>query len=191
MWIIIAAVLGGLVALWFALLSVPLEMSASYDSSRKPAFRLRILWLFGLVSRDLNKPGTEKPTESKRRRKRPRFSDMVKIISIPGLWGKFLKLVRDIFRRIKLKDLDINLRIGLDDPADTGLLFAAIWPLTYFPWMPERYPVRLEPCFQEAMFEGHALAELRIFPIMLIPAFCRFVFSRPAFKAWKIMAFHR
>ena len=66
MWVIVA--IACLVVLLCIVLCVPLDMILQADFDGKPKFRLRLSWLFGLVSREIA-GGKKKPAEETRAEK--------------------------------------------------------------------------------------------------------------------------
>ena len=137
MWVV--AILASLAGLVILLLCVPLDMALRMDVYGRPKFSLRLAWLFGLVSKEIRK-GKKKPEEKKRvaegkpkpRKRRVKARTVFEILQTRGLLGQFKRLLKDIFSRLKIRDLIVNLRVGLDNPADTGLLFAIIGPAIFF-----------------------------------------------------------
>ena len=63
MWVI--ATLAGLAGLIILVLCIPLDATLNIDTSGRPKFRLRLAWLFGLISKELRR-GKKKPEEKKR-----------------------------------------------------------------------------------------------------------------------------
>lgn len=192
MWII--AVLTGLAALIVFILWVPLDMVLHADFDGKPKLRLRFSWLFGLVSRDITGK-KEKPAEERRApkvRKKRWWADsrvMLKILRIRGLLSHTKRLVKDIFSCFRFREIAADFRIGLGDPADTGLLFAVLGPATVFLGSSPLHRIRIEPSFgDDAVFQGHSHGTVRLHPIRLVPPFLKFAFSLPTMKAaWTLM----
>jgi len=88
----------------------------------------------------------------------------------------------------KIRELGANLRIGLDNPADTGLLFALIGPATLFLSPAFPHEIRVQPSFDaEAVFEGHLYGAVRLHPIQLAPPFLRFICSLATIRAIKTL----
>jgi len=183
LWVI--ATLAGLAVLIILVFCVPLDMTFHMEAYRRPKFRMKLLWLFGLVSKELGKRKRE-PEEKKRvakgkpkRRKRGiRARTILQILRTKGLLRGLGGLLRDTIRRLSIKEFRANFRVGLDDPADTGLLFAIIGPATFFLSSSCHNQIRVEPSFEdEAIFEGYLYGTVRLRPIQLVPPFIRFIFS--------------
>jgi len=185
LWVI--ATLAGLVGLIILVLCVPLDAALSMDASGRPKFRLRLVWLFGLISKEVSRE-KKKPEEKLKKKRAPDFSTILKILRTKGLPRRITTLVRDVLGQFKIRELALNCRLGLDDPADTGLLFALIGSTTSFLSLPSQYQIRVQPSFyDETVFEGHLHGVLRLRPIKLVGPFMRLVFSLAALRVVKIL----
>ena len=196
MWVIVAlAALAGLIVL---VLSVPLDAALNMDASARPRFRLRLVWLFGLVNKELSKKEKkheekkEVTREKRRKKRRIGFRTILRILRTKGLLKQVKNLVKGVLGQLKIKELAVNLELGLDDPADTGFLFALIESTRPFVSSTSRYRIRVQPSFQEeAVFEGNLHGILRLRPIMLVWPVLRFVFSLAVLRAAKTLVLSR
>lgn len=184
MWVI--ATLAGLVGLIILVLCVPLDAALSMDASGRPKFRLRLVWLFGLINKEVSRE-KKKPEEKLKKKRGIGFRSILKILRTRGLPGQFKDLVRGILGQLKIKDLVANFKIGLDNPADTGLLFALIGATTSFLRLPSQYQIRVQPSFDKAVFEGFSYGHVRLRPIKLVGPFMRLVFSLAALRVVKML----
>ena len=186
MWII--AALAGLFILVIFVLSVPFESTLSLEVYGRPRFRLKVGWFFGLVSKEVGggkkSEEEEKPADRKRGFDRAQLVRMAGILRIPGLSKRVRAFLRSIVNRLKIRDFGADLRVGLGDPADTGLMFAIIGPTILF--MCSSFPrqVRVQPSFtDEAVFEGSFHGTVRVVPIQMVVPLLKFALSLPALKA--------
>jgi hypothetical protein len=182
LWIVVT--LASVAALLILVLSVPLDMVLDIEVYGRPKARLRLSWLFGLVSKEIGKTKKKvikekpKPEKKKPGAKKKRMGDIFEILRTRGLLKQLGVLIRDVLRRFKVKDFIADFRVGLGDPADTGLLFALIGPATSLPGSPFLHQARVEPSFEgEAVFEGYSHGVVRLRPIQLAPPFLRFICS--------------
>ena len=192
MWAV--ATLASLALLGVLVLGIPLAVTLRIDVHGRPKVRTRLVWLFGLVSKEIEK-GKKPPAEKRRlvkdkpksREGRGKGRAMFQILRTKGLLGQFKRLVKDILSHFKIRDLEVNLRVGLDNPADTGLLFAFIGPATF--WLNSTFPhrIRVQPAFDEAVFEGYLYGALRLRPIQLVPPLLRFAFSLTTLRVLKTL----
>ena len=193
MWVIVA--LAGLAVLIILVLFVPLDMSFHLEAYGKQKFSMRLLWLFGLVSEELGKE-KRKPEEKervtegkpKRTKRRIKARTIIQIIKTKGLLRRLGSLLRDIINRLRIKELRADLKVGLDDPADTGLLFAAIGSATSLINSYWHHQIKVEPSFEdEVVFEGNLCGTIRLQPIQLVPPFIRFIFSLSTIRVLKVL----
>lgn len=174
---------------------MPLEVVLHIDVNGKPKFGAKLAWLFGLVSKELI-PEKKRPEEEKRavegKQKRKDRKGNVRVIfqilRIKGLPERLSSLIRDILSRIKIRELRANLRLGLDSPADTGLLFAFIAPVNLLLSSSLPHQIRMRFSFaDEAALEGYLYGAARVWPIHLVMPLTGFVFSLPAMRAGKTL----
>jgi len=189
-------ILANLLVLIVFAFSVPLYVVLHVDVYGRPEFRMRLAWFFGLVSKEITK--NEKKPEYKKEedngkgkpgKRGPGAKTILKILRARGLLGQIKLLLKGILSAPRTKDLAADLKVGLGDPADTGLLFVFIGPATSFlgSYFPDRIKVR--PSFaDEAVLEGSLHGTLRLRPVQLIPPLLRFVLSLPAIRVVKILA---
>lgn len=196
MWVV--ATLAGLAGFIILVLCVPLDVALNFDSSGRPKFSLRLVWLFGLISKELSrkkkKPEEKKGATEEKRKKKGRigFRTILRILRSKGLIRQLKDLVRSILSQLKIKELAVNLRLGLGDPADTGLLFALIGSATPFLNLSPQYQIRVLPSFHdEAVFEGSLYGALRLLPMRLVWPLLRFAFSLATFRAVKTLVLSR
>ena len=185
MWVV--ATLASLAVVIVLVLCIPLDAVLHIDIHGRPKFQMRLAWLFGLVSKEITRAKKKKPKE-KKRKGRIKARTIFKILRTRGLLGQLRRLLWDIFRQLHIRDLRVNFRVGLDDPADTALLFALIGPATFFLGSSQVHEIRIEPSFEdEVVFEGYLHGAVRLVPIQLATPILRFVFSLAAIRAVKVL----
>ena len=188
MWV--AITLSSLVLLLIFVLCIPVDVGLYVDVYGRPKFRMRLGWFFGLVHKEI---GKKKPEEKKRvdegkpkRRRGISVRTIFEILRIRGLLRQVKRLLKDILKHLQIRDLVADFTVGLDDPADTGLLFAIIGPATFFLNSSFSHQIRVQPSFEdEAVCEGYLRGTVRVMPIQLVAPGMRFVFSLPAIRAVK------
>ena len=196
MWVI--ATLVGIILIIFVAFCIPLQMSFRMDTDRSPRFSMSLLWFFGLVSKELGKRAKLKvkrekaETTPKGKKKGLQTKTILRILRTKGLLGRLRRLLSDTISCLKIKELGADFRIGFDDPADTGMLFALIGPAILFLNLACRHPISVTPSFEdETVIKGHFHGNLRLRPIRLIPPLVRFAFSLPTITALKLLAFRK
>jgi hypothetical protein len=189
LWVI--AVLVSLAVLITLVLCIPLDLFFRANVEGRPKFSLRLIWLFGLVTGELRQ--TRKKPEEKRVEYEGKPGDWLQrlkvtleILQTKGLLKRLRSFIKRIIGQIKVRELTANLKVGLDNPADTGLLFAFIAPLNlainYF--LP--HPIKIQPSFTEESFiTGYLYGAVRLWPIQLAASLIGLAFSLPALRAAK------
>ena len=192
MWVI--AVLAGLAGLIILVLCVPLDVAFNLETSGRPKFRVRLVWFFGLVSKELGgekkKPEAKKEiTEEKPKKKRgTRLRTIFQVLRVRGLIRQIKNFLGDILGQLKIRELIVDLRVGLDNPADMGFAFALMGSINPFLSSFPPSQVRVQPYFHdETVVEGYIRGALRLCPIRLVIPFSRFTFSLVAIRVVKIL----
>jgi hypothetical protein len=190
LWAIVA--LSSLAVFITLLLCVPLDLLFRTNIDLRPRFSIRLVWLFGLVSHELRQ-GKKRPEEKKTIEHKQKRRDWIwwikvtfEVLRTKGLLRQLGNLTKRIRRHIKIKEFVANFKVDLDNPADTGLLFAFLAPvnliLSYF----SPYQIRIEPSFSgETIIEGHLYGAIRLRPIQLAAPLIGFAFSLPTLRVVK------
>jgi len=191
LWVV--ATLASLAVVIIFVLCIPLDAVLHIDVYGRPKFQMRLVWLFGLVSKEITK-AKKKPEEKervakgKRKPRKIQARTIFKILRTKGLLKQLKRLLRDVLRHLKIRDLRVDFRVGLDDPADTGLLFALIGPATFFLGSSRVHEIKVQPSFEdEAVFEGYLSGALKLVPIQLVIPFLKFTFSLATLRVVKIL----
>lgn len=185
MWIL-ATVLGVFVFI-ILLLSVPVDLAFNVDKDEAFHSSVRVGWMFNLIGKDVKrkkKPEKERPKGRKRKRRTKPFIAMLRS---RGFLRRLVRFVRDIFRISHVREFEIDLRIGLSDPAETGMLFAAVAPVLVQFRIFTPLDIQVLPDFEQAGLQGYVKGDLRIFPIQFIFAGTLFALSPATIRALKSM----
>ena len=183
--LISAIVLGLFFLAVLLLLSIPVDLTFSYERGEGSRSRMRIRWLFGLIGKELGgeKKGREKkPKEMKVKKGRGSFRGPLAVFRARGFSGRLLLLASRLVRSVRVRDVDVEFQMGTGDPAETGLLYGVIWPCVALARSSISPNIRIEPNFVEETFEGHARAAVRVYPIKLIPSLIAFALSPATFR---------
>jgi hypothetical protein len=181
LWFIVGLV--SLAVLITLLLCVPLDLVFLTSIDGRPKFSMRLVWLFGLVTKEMRR-GEKKPEEQKSGDWTRDVRVAFEVLRTKGFLKQLGSFIKRFFRLIKIREFVANLKVGLDNPADTGLLLAFIAPLnlllSYF--LP--HPIKIEPSFAGgAVFEGYLYGAVRLWPIQLAALLIGFTFSLPTLRA--------
>ena len=195
-----------LAALFLLLLLVPVDLEGRGAFGKRP--EIRIIWLFGLIKMELleeRSRGRDRPDEKiteqntaaeegqeeiSRAEKKAEtdgsgwgVQDILSIFQTKGLMKDLKRLLNGLVYAIRIRYLRGCIRIGLQDPADTGQAAGSLWSLAG--WLQSLYPVEIEiePSFSQEVLEGEGQGALRIWPILVALSLLRFSFSRPVLSA--------
>ena len=192
MWIVIwlLVTLAGLIAI----LSIPFDILCRLEVQEQPKFNARLSWLFGLLKKDIK--AKKKPAKKKEKKKPEKSGRGLrvawKIIRTEGIFKQLKRLVKSILRSFKIRELRVDFKVGLDNPADTAFLVGIFnFPLLFWkPSFPHEIDVRAD--FEsESILEGCAQLKVRVLPIQIIVAFLSFLFSWSSIKAIRIVVMTR
>lgn len=180
MWIL--ATVSGILLLLVLLLCVPADLIFYIEKDTGFKARAKLGWLFGLIEKDISRKEKKPKKEGKRKRSiKPLFA----ILRTTGFLKKLLQLIKSIFKSLKIHEFKIDLRVGLDDPADTGLLFAAINPAMLYVETFSSLDIHVDPDFTQEKFQGCCKGDIRAFPIQLLGHCILFIFSPATIRAIK------
>ena len=188
MWVVVT--LASLAVFVVFVLCVPLDVALQVDVYGRPKSSMKVIWLFGLVNKEIKRDKKENPKRKPEEKKRKKDNKAIfEILRIKGFLRQLIVLARGSFRRLEIKELEINFKIGLDNPADTALLFAFVGPTTALLNPPSNYRrIEINPSFaDDAVLEGNIHGVMRLLPVKLIAPFTKFVFSLPVMRAIKIL----
>jgi hypothetical protein len=182
LWIVIwlAVALASLIVFLIAILSVPLEIQSLIEVDEKPKLKVRLKWLFGLLKKDIGKKkkSAEKKTKQKVGGGRKWFWAAFRVIRTKGMLNQLRHLAKRIIHSFKIKELRVNFKVGLDDPADTSFILGIINLVRLF-WKPSfHHEINIQPDYEGLVFlEGYADLTVRVIPIRIAVSLARFLFS--------------
>jgi hypothetical protein len=187
LWVIALEVIGGLLLLGILIMLVPFDLAWRVEVYGKPKYHLEWTWLFGLLSREIKArrrapPGKPPPKKAKRANILKRVRTVFRFLRVKGLAKQVLRWLKETRRSFRVRNLEAELEIGLDDPADTACLFLFSGPLNRLLNCIRPYSVKIHPSFVEPAFSGYCRGQIRVYPVLLVPPTLRFVFSLPAFR---------
>ncbi|TGC11143.1 DUF2953 domain-containing protein [Methanolobus halotolerans] len=133
--------------------------------------------------------GEEKGQEKKEDKESGRWSvsNIIKILRL--LIVPVIRLIEDVLEALDIHKLNFNLKFGLDDPADTGMVVGYLYALRgYLEYQYERVRLYAEPNFIEMMVDFHIIGDIKFRIANLVPAVLTFVFNRNVLKvSWALI----
>ncbi len=97
------------------------------------------------------------------------------------------RFVADLWRAIRKQDVNLRIRLGLGDPADTGRLWAVVGPVAGLLANVEEASVEIEPDFMDAVFELESSGEIRLIPLQILYLVVALLLSPPVWLGVKRM----
>lgn len=162
------------VSLMLFLLAIPVTLVVHVSTPRDVGGDIEVYWLFDLVRVPVSfsspKKSSGKKPENRKRNKRlsRKKGDWIKWARQPAVFKRILQYMKDIWQAFYREDLQINLRIGLGDPADTGMLWGVIGPMAGMLKNVHDCAITLEPDFFDIAFDVKGSGKIRFYPLQLI-----------------------
>lgn len=153
------------------LLAVPLTINFKLHWMHGLSGHVNLAWANGLLDTTI----PVQPDEGRERNK-PKHKDKRGVSKSPGINTKTLlrnkafrdrviSYIRDTWTAIEKHELKLASRIGLDDPADTGILWALLGPVSAILATHRNSEISLEPDFLDPVFELQSSGTIRIVPL--------------------------
>ncbi|MBE9482099.1 MAG: DUF2953 domain-containing protein [Chloroflexi bacterium] len=182
-YIIAGIILAGIILFIILMLSIAVDMVFDLEVHQDVKVTMRVGWLFGLVWKDIRWRKKKKPKKKKERSMKPLLS-MMRAKELPR---RLLKLARQLLSCLKVRQLDADFRVGLDNPVDTGMMCSVLCPAIVLlnSFVPMRF--RMEPAFDGPTFEGSLHGRIRLFPIQMVGPLLCFVLSPTGLRTLKSM----
>jgi Protein of unknown function (DUF2953) len=181
-----------------ALLAIPVDVKFSVRLHERFKARVMIAWMFGLVRLPIpsktGKPARQEPSPKTGRGQHfyKRGRNMVTMLRSEGFWPRLLRFASDILNVMHIRILRLRVRLGLEDPADTGQIWAFVGPLTVMLAGARGTDIDIEPDFERAFLSVDGNAELRVVPIRVFAVVIPFIGSPATLRAaWAVIASRR
>lgn len=175
-------------------LAVPVTVAFEVDCLKEIKGQVRFYWLFGLVRFRIGfpsvpkaEPEQQRKPKKKKRKTGGRSRGVFALLKRSAFRQHAIRFVKDVLRAIHARDLYLRLRIGLDDPADTGRLWALVGPIAGIAINLRSAEVRIEPEFLAPMLEVKSHGEFRLIPLQFIALVTAFIVSPTTLHAWRTL----
>ena len=171
------------------LLAIPLTLDFNLGSRAPAENKFEVVWAFGLIrvkipngkgeqKADRKSAEIESSSQSGNAGKFPR-----KLISDRTARQRLVRCVRQLWASIEKQDIVIRIRAGLDDPADTGQLWAILGPISAALKSLRRFTINLEPDFMGKCFEFHGRGVIKFSPLRILSISLGLLLSPVIWKA--------
>ncbi len=191
-------IIAGLLTLLLLLLAIPIHLAFQLRRIDRLQGQITLRWLFGLMRFRIpipepkgsrKKPAEERQKTNLRRKSKRRGSGLnfIAVMKQTAFRRRVYRFVTDVLRAADLHDLQLLARLGLEDPADTGRLWALIGPLSAAAQNVRCARLRIEPEFMEPVFEFQAAGRVRLIPLEFLGLLVAFALSPPSIRAWRTL----
>ena len=157
------------------ILIIPLEISFRFKKGGDPPGWAAIGVFFGLLRfsvypKKAKPPGQkmEKPPGVKKDRKKSNLKRVFRLLRNGKFLDKTFRTAAALLRSLKLHLKLLYLRFGLDDPADTGMLWGLLGPISGLLYGLKYKDVTIEPEFLDSAFEIESEGSVSIVPLDII-----------------------
>lgn len=182
--LLVATGLAIILVLW-----IPIDVALNVETAATRKVRIRLIWLFGVLT--INLPGGKPRREQRRRedrksrRRRPKAEQLLAVVHTKGLLAAAVRWLRRLRTAVTMRELRLRVRFGFDDPADTGLFFAAIAPVMWLLRASGLDRFSAEADFEEETLSIDGNVDVRIYPAPIIGASAMFLLSPATLRAAK------
>ena len=183
-----------LLVLLLVLLTVPISVTFRMDRIKEFNGHVIFQWLFGLARFRIGIPGAvkafprhkKKPRQKTKKRKQDgNVRVVITLLKQSAFRRRAIRFIKDLLCAAHARDLYLRLRIGLDDPADTGRLWGFLGPVAGIATNLRSAEVRIEPEFMTPALEVESHGEFRLIPLQFITLAIAFMLSPATLQAWR------
>ena len=174
----------------FFLLIIPVEAEFKFNNLSGDEKTVRLRALFGLVSKTVYpsvKSEKQKGKESavkKKNKSGPGFSKVVSVLENRKFLKKTLRTLKKLILSIKPELKLFHFRLGLSDPADTGIIWGLIGPLSGIFFGFTEKDVIIEPDFLDPSLGLNTSGSLSFIPLELLFIAFGYLFSPTVIKTY-------
>ena len=173
----------------FLLLIIPVEFIFNYKNFESPVKKVYLSWFFGILSFEIypKKPSSNEKKEVKTRSEKKKgmsFSKIRKILGNGKFTGKTYNTIRRLLSSVKPDLKKLYLKIGLEDPADTGMLWGLIGPLSGVLYGFTHKDLLIEPDFLDPAFNVETEGKFTIIPLEILLIALGYILSPVVIKTY-------
>ena len=178
------------------LLAVPVTLTYQLSWKQTLSANLKLIWAFGLVRADVSpdqeksapdKPEATQPKSGRKGESPGKKPNFMAAIRHPSFRRRIFRFVSDLWRAIHKKNVQLLVRLGLGDPADTGQLWAVFGPLSGMLARLRDVRITIEPDFLDAKLEVDSSGTIRMIPLQFVILVLGLLFSPPIWRGIMLM----
>jgi hypothetical protein len=182
----------GFLLLFLLMLAVPITLNFRLSWRQRFRSDVEVRWLFGLVHLRIPSPRSFRPIPAGAKRpngaggsQRP-YAAKRNVLAALGerrLRRRIIAFAGDLWRAVHKRDVRVRVRVGLGDPADTGLLWGVLGPVSALAAGVRGASISVEPDFVDSTFEMEGSGCIRIVPIQMTYLFAALLLSPAIWRA--------
>lgn len=187
-----------------ALLVLAAPVSLAFELHRRQSLRghAQLRMLYGLVRKrfewgaEAREQGLAQEAPKRRRHRTGRGASSRKGASpgrvldglrAAGLWEALGRFLRRLTRAVRFGRWSARVRFGLEDPADTGMLWGLLGPLTLVVQQARGADVEVGPVFDAARLDVDAKGSVAVVPLELLAVSLAFLLAPATLRAGYVM----
>ncbi len=182
MWVSIVA---AIVAVPLLLLLIPLGISYRFTWPRAGDNFLTVHWAFGLV-RYRMRALPSGPGQGKRPAGGNGARAALQVMQDAAGRRRLLRFLRDLWRSLNARGVYAHLRVGMDDPADTGRLWGIAGPLAAAAAAVPNAALSIEPDFGGETLSVDSGGRFRCVPLLTLYHIVALLLSPPVRRARRL-----
>jgi len=187
-----------LFGLMFVLLAIPISISYSINTHQQLRGYSCVTWLFGLMKFHTDFPLEPKTKPTPLRDKKEPLAKASKRVTaknnMSGIgWFKqstfrchTMTFINRLLAASHARELYLRCRIGLGDPADTGMLWAFMGPVSAMMTNVRFMKIELEPDFTDFGIEFKSHGHFKLIPLQVIGLIIIFILSPTTIRTWRM-----
>jgi len=176
------------------ILFVPIGLAIEYDNQQKPTTKLFLVWLLGFVKIKLSdskktiikskKISIEKSKHKKSVKKDQfNYQKIIRIILNPELMKQIVKMLWELRLGLRMPYMQVNVKFGLENPADTGYVYGLTSGLTSVLPRGKNHYLVIHPHFDEELLQIKLKTYLEVRLYIILFAIFKFVVSKELWRA--------
>lgn len=175
-------------SLLLLLLSIPVTLIVHVSTPRDIHGDFEVCWLFGLIRKPVSFSQFKKASGQKRSRQNRihrqlrQADEWRKRLSNRVVLNRLLRFANDFWKALHREDLRFKIRIGLGDPADTGILWGFVGPITAISNSREAV-IYVEPEYFDTVLDIKGSGKIWFYPMQLVLLAIGLCFSMVVWRA--------
>lgn len=157
------------------LLAIPITLKFNVSWPVILTNDIKLQWAFGLISVQVPIFKSKPPSTKNKRQKIAnskqsvhKNKNIINLIRKDTFRRRIFRYASDFWQAVHKEDVRLRIRIGLDDPADTGQLWAILGPVSGMLSNINDAMIEIEPEFLDSTFKLDSSGNIRFYPLQII-----------------------